>query len=242
MKFAKQPYKKSWLGLGVFILCLLGAPSAKSQVLISLIFGDKLNTESNYFGIHLNESVTGISNFQNTQSLATFNLGLYFSHRWNEKWMLNVEALPKYRKGAKNLTPYSLGSSELDESFSEAEVSRVINYMGLPVTIRYFIKSAWFLEAGPQLNMRLKAQDIFTVDFESDEATYKNDIRNQVSKWDFDVVMGTGLFLGKTQDKAIGIRYHQGISDVLPDLDNKQSYGQWSLFLNLPIGRGKLKE
>lgn len=238
MKFNFKPL----ISLGIGIFCLSFVPQAKAQVLISLIFGDKINSEKNYFGIHLNESFNSISNFQDTKSLATFNLGLFFSHRFDEKWMLNVEALPKYRKGAKNLEAYSLGSPELDESFADAKVSRTINYMGLPVTMRYFVATSWFVEAGPQLNMRLKARDIFEIEPDEDEAFYKNDVRDQVSKWDFGLVMGTGMFIGKDHAKAVGVRYHKGLSDVLPNLADKQTHGQWSLYLNLPIGRGKMKQ
>ncbi|GMQ34216.1 porin family protein [Algoriphagus taiwanensis] len=233
---------KNLILIGLLWVCMCLSHSAKSQVLISLIFGDKINSEKNLFGIHFNESLNSISNFEGTKAIPTFNLGLFFTHKLNEQWMINVEALPKYRKGAKDLAFYSLEDPNLDQIFSMAEINRQINYLGLPISARYLLKDRWFVETGPQINFRLGATDIFTKTSNEDEVIYKKDIREEVARWDFGYVAGIGFLLGKNQENTLGIRYHGGLTDVLPDYPGTNSHAQWAIYTNLPIGRGKVKD
>ncbi|TDQ19688.1 outer membrane protein with beta-barrel domain [Algoriphagus boseongensis] len=212
-----------------------------SQVLMSLIFGDKLNSEDNLFGIHLNESLNTISNFEPSQSTSSFNLGLFFSKRMNDKWMLNLEMLAKYRRGANEIPAYSLGDENLDQLFQNTSVTREINYLSLPLSARYFLGERFFLEAGPQISLRTGAKDIFESSEDKDILSYKKDIRDQVNRWDFGYLTGIGFMIGKDQVNTLGIRHHESWSDVLIEEPGKQTNSQWALFVNLPIGRGKMK-
>lgn len=218
-----------------------GMQNSQAQVLMSLIFGDKLNTENNYFGLHLDQSFNSMSNPESHKSFRTFNMGLFFSHKLDEHWMINFDMLAKYRRGVKGLDTYSLGDEALDEVSSEAEVSRSINYLSVPITMRYYASRSIFLEAGPQLSMRLGARDVFEISNDKDQGTYKNDIRDQVNKWDTGVVLGAGMMIGKDKVNALGLRYHGGFSDVMPDFSEKQKHNTWAIYANLPIGRGKMK-
>ena len=66
--------KKTLLILGLLFLGLQG----QSQVLISIIFGDKLNSPNLEFGLEGGVNWSQISGFESGKSLSTFNLGFYF--------------------------------------------------------------------------------------------------------------------------------------------------------------------
>lgn len=224
------------LGFGI-----LTPNKANSQVLMSLIFGDDLNSEKNLFGLHMNESTHHFSNYVTGKDLRSFSMGLFFSHRVNEKWMWNIEMLAKYKRGMKGLPFYDLGDEELNTLFQESTVAKTIKYLSVPFTMRYYRTEKLFLEFGPQVSMRMKAWDIFETREDGNKLTYKHDIRDQINKFDIGYVIGIGLMVGKEHINAIGIRHQQGFSDVIKDTPGNQHHSQWALYANLPIGRGKMK-
>jgi hypothetical protein len=61
----------------IFLLSLFSVP-AKSQVLIALLFGDKLNTDKLEFGLMVGPNFSYISN-SNANGKAGLGLGLYFN-------------------------------------------------------------------------------------------------------------------------------------------------------------------
>src|SRR3954451_2882637 len=168
MQLLKAPLK---------IVCIVGliclsASQAYSQVLIALLFGDKLNSEKLEFGLSGGLNISHISNLADTKSRNSFNLGLYFNIKLNDNCFLRVEAVPKFPTGVAKMKPYSLNDAGLDSLLYDGHVTREVKNIGLPVLIRYRIKSLLFAEGGPQLNMRTKANDMF----ESGDLTYKNHI------------------------------------------------------------------
>lgn len=213
--------------------------SLQAQVIMSLIFGDKLNNENNLFGLHMDVSSNQFSNFEPSKSLSTFNLGLFFTHKWENSWEINVDMLAKYRRGVKGLTPYPLQDASLTTQFADADVERRINYLSVPISFRYKVKNGIFGEFGPQVSYRLKANDIFETSPADGDLELRVDVRDQIQKMDFGLIFGVGTYLGKDQVNAFGIRYHAGLTDIMQEVDGSQKYGQWALYANLPIGRGK---
>lgn len=225
----------------VFGLAAFTSQKAQSQVLMSLIFGDDLNSEKNLFGLHMNESTHHLSNYGPGKDLRSFSMGLFFSHRINEKWMWNLEMLAKYKRGMKGLPFYDLGDEELNALFQESTAAKTIKYLSVPFTMRYYRTEKLFLEFGPQISMRMKAWDKFETKDGANKLEYKHDIRDQINKFDIGYVVGIGVMVGKDHINALGIRHHQGFSDVIKDSPGNQHHSQWALYANLPIGRGKMK-
>ena len=128
------------------------APRANCQVIIALLFGEKLNSDKLEFGLAGGLNQSHISNFPNASSKSGFNLGLYLDFKLNQTWYLRVEAVPKFPTGVSKLKTYSLQNQSLDSLFSNGEVTRKIKNIGLPVLVRYATKIGLYVETGPQLN------------------------------------------------------------------------------------------
>ena len=62
---------------------LLTVYTANSQVLISLLFGDALNSPNVEFGLDGGVNYANISNLETSKFLPIFNLGFYFDIRIN---------------------------------------------------------------------------------------------------------------------------------------------------------------
>src|SRR4249919_3269614 len=115
--------KKNFLIIGL----LLFANAARTQVLIYILLGDKLNSGKIEFGLDGGANWSTIKNVDGAKSLTGFNLGFYFDFKLkNPSWMLNTGVIVKSNMGADELPVYSLGNPDLDNAFSGGKISRKI--------------------------------------------------------------------------------------------------------------------
>ena len=234
----KQLLKAPFKILCIVSLICLSALQVHSQVIIALLFGDKLNSDRLEFGLSGGLNISNISNFADTKTRTGFNLGLYFNIKLNDNCFLRVEAVPKFPTGVAKMKPYSLNDTGLDSLLYDGEVTREIRNIGLPVLIRYRIKNLLFAEGGPQLNLRTKAKDIF----ESGDLTYKNHIEDNITRFDFGFTFGLAQKLNKQIGAvALGIRYYIGLTDIDKLNPGSQKNGVFQILANIPIGVGKKK-
>jgi len=95
--------------------------NANSQVVISLLFGDKLNSEKVKFGLDggLNYSDLISESSDSSEDYKGFNLGFYFDIQLkkNSNWYLHTGLLLKSPMGADGLPTYSLNNPELDSTY-----------------------------------------------------------------------------------------------------------------------------
>ena len=228
-----------------FILILTGilfSSLLRAQVLISILFGDKLNTDAIVFGLHVDYSFNTLTSIEPQDALGKLNLALFFDFRLADQWRLNTEALAKYTRGGKGISPYPLNDPQLDLQFTGGEVERKINYVGLMTTIQYTVQHSWYVEAGPQLTIRTQAKDVFTKKTDDGELELTRDIRDEIARWEFSVVSGAGYKLGKGTGMAFGIRYNWGLSDVQKNTGGYQQNRGFYVLTNIPIGRNKKKK
>ena len=226
--------KVMFILIGIFLTSLV-----RGQVLISILFGDKLNTDAIIFGLHVDYSFNKLTSIEPQDQLGKLNLALFFDFRLADQWRLNAEALAKYTRGGKGITPYSLSDPQLDAQFADGKVERKINYVGLMSTLQYTVQHSWYIEAGPQLTIRTQAKDVFTSKKEDGELKLTRDIRDNVARWEFSLVSGGGYKFGKGTGMALGIRYNWGLSDVLKNTPGYEQNRGFYLLTNIPIGRNK---
>src|SRR5882672_2577524 len=112
--------------------------SASSQVLIALIFGDKLNNGKIEFGLLTGPGFTSISNIDNNTRTG-FNLGLYFNIRVSKNFFLHPEAIPKCSLGGKDIPFYTTVDANVNALFSTGTVDRRIKAISVPLLARYRI-------------------------------------------------------------------------------------------------------
>ncbi len=214
---------------------------ARSQILISMLFGDKLNSPGLEFGLEGGVNFSNISKLDANKSLSTFNLGFYFDIRLKDPWYLYTGVLVKSRLGADKL-------SESDLEFLQAEVfqepgdySQVINYFYLPVLAKYKLKNHIYFEAGPQFGWRRKSWVEYRSDVEGKDARIREYNEDMIHRIDMGAMAGLGYQLLDGKGMTIGIKYYYGFVDVYKD---KSGTKNSSLFLkvNIPIGAAKTGE
>lgn len=231
--------KKIWI-LSLFYIGF--QMHSDAQVIISLIFGDELNSDRLLFGLHLNYTGSHLTNIEGAENLGGVKLALLFNYRLNDRFNLQSELVPPMPFGTKGLTPYSLNDAELDAQFQGGEVERRIWLTGITALGQYRVWDYIRVEAGPEIFLRFKAKDKFIAESEAGDLSLERSIKDQTSTWEIGLALGASYQLGKGAGMLFGIRYYWGLTDVMKNDPGNQQFRMWQITSGIPIGRKKKME
>jgi hypothetical protein len=211
-----------------------------AQVLISLLFGDKLNSGNIEFGLDGGLNWTNINGIDNTDYLMGWNLGFYFDIKLTDPWMLNTGVVVKGNMGAEGLPVYLLNIPNLDDEFSDGgSVTRKLNYFSVPVMIKYTFENHIYVKAGIQLGLMYNGYDTFIKSVKGDDdLKYEVKIKDQYHPLDAGLAFGLGYRLMGGDGMNLGVNYYYGLIDVRID-DSTPSELNQAIYLNVGIPIGK---
>lgn len=215
---------------------------AKSQVLISILLGDKLNTGKIEFGLDGGLNASNIQGLNGGDLAGRFNIGFYFDFKLkNPSWMIHTGCIVKSTMGAEDLPVYSLNDADLDAAFEGGSVDRRLNYFNVPIMIKYLFKSNFSVEGGPMLGLMNKSVDVFSQKIiDKEDLTYEIKIRDNYHPLDAGFMVGVGYRLMGGNGMNLGIRYYLGLVDITIDDDSPGQYNRSLYFcVGIPIGKGK---
>jgi len=225
-----------------FLICglMLSGLASNSQVLISILLGDKLNTGKIEFGLSGGANWSTIKNLDEAKSLPGFNLGFYFDFKLkNPSWMVHTGVIVKSPMGANELPLYSLHDTHLDSAFVGGSVTRKLRYFNVPVMMKYKFRNNLFVKGGIQLGLLSKAYDEFKKSvIEDDDLEHKVKIKDQFHPLDGGLAFGIGYHLLKGNGMNFDIQYYHGLIDIVID---DTGIGQFNrvfyLTVGIPIGK-----
>jgi hypothetical protein len=222
----------------ILITVMLMTLSSNSQVLLSVIFGDKLNSEGLEFGLEGGFNWSDISNLEGDKRLSSFNLGFYFDFRLKNQWNLYTGVLVKAKLGDDQLAPNDLTFLEITPHEEEGRYSQKINYFVVPALIKYNFKNRIYLEAGPQFSLMHKAWVEFNSDTDNKKIRIRDFNKDNINRLDAGVIVGTGYKLMADSGMTLGVKYYYGFANVYKGVSGTNNS---SLFLkfNIPIGADK---
>jgi hypothetical protein len=235
--------KQFIFGLITIIISMSVSYAAHSQVLISLLFGDELNSDKVKFGMDGGVNFSSLTGIDHTKFVEDFNLGLYFDILLKEHsgWYLHTGALLKSGMGAKGIDVYPIDDPGLDSILIDGSIERQLRYINIPALIRYKHSKHFFVEAGPMIGFLTSATDQFynTVN-NDDDLSYKNKVTDHFKWFDAGIEAGIGYQLLKGTGVNFGIRYYQGLMDIFREnssdpVRNQSIY----LFVSVPVGAGE---
>ena len=128
----------------LFTILVIGF-QANSQILISLLLGDKLNSDKLEFGLDGGLSLSKMEN-SGADYLRTFNLGFYFDFKFknNPQISFNTGVQVKSNLGVNGATVYNLGNANLDSIYETGEITRRLSYFNVPILLKYTFKNNIF--------------------------------------------------------------------------------------------------
>ncbi len=218
------------------------SPSAKSQVLISLLLGDKLNSDWLEFGLDGGGCLLNMSNTPGSEMMLNWQLGFYFDFKVNSKLFIATGVLVKSKMGTEGLTPYSLDNANLDTVFYGGTVQRKINYFNVPGTVKYRFIDYLHAEGGIQLGLRYTGFDDFIQEIDGDDLKYKNDVKDNYTRLDAGGLVGLGYKLQQGKGMSLNARYYFGFVDVNKVMEGSQRNSAFYFSAAIPIGKGKAEK
>ena len=222
---------------------LLFSASAKAQVLISILLGDKLNTPKIEFGLLGGFNRSNLNDISTAEGKNYFNLGFYFHINLKDNSFISTGVLVKSNVGATGMPVYSLGDAAFDSLYKDGTLTKKISCFYVPVMFQQRFNNRWYIEAGPQFGLRSKANDIFETSTLDGDLTYTKDVKDQYTRLDAGLIGGIGYKTKRIlKSMAVGISYYYGLVNVskTPDVTMKNS--SLNIYLKLPIGLGAKTE
>lgn len=232
---------KSLLKLSVIAVLLTLSAQVKGQVLISLLFGEALNTDKIEFGLVGGFNRSWIYDLEDSKGLNSFNIGFYFHFmlKNNPNSFLSTGVLVKSNVGASGMPTYPIGEADFDSVFADGELTKQINYFYVPILYQQRFKNRWYLEGGFQLGLRNKAYDIFEIEAFDGDVSYKVDARDDYKHLDAGLMAGVGYKLKKRlKSSAVGINYYYGLMNISNVPDQKIKNSALYVYFKIPIGAG----
>ncbi len=229
------------------LLFLIGGYTSQSQVLITLLLGDKLNSPNLEFGLEGGLNWTNISGMETNNFARKWNLGFYFDIRIKNQWSLYTGVLVKSNFGVDNLTDndlISLGATNynnLDTIPLIGDYSQKISSFMVPALIRYKFKNHMYVELGPQFSLMYKSWVEFESDIEGRDAIIKEYNKDKINKLDVGIMVGAGYKLFQGTGWTLGAKYYYGFVDVFKNVSGTKNSSIY-LKLNIPIGAGEKPE
>ncbi len=236
MKNASKLLKHYLLAIFLLVACT----ESISQVLISLLLGDKLNSEGLEFGLEGGFNWSNISNLEASKSLSTFNLGFYFNIRMKNQWYLNTGVLVKSKLGVGQLSANDLAILQADIYTVEGDYNQAISYFLVPALAKYKFKNHLYLAAGPQFGLMYKAWVEFISDVDGKKANIREFNKELIRRLDAGLMVGIGYTLMKGTGMTLGAKYYYGLVDVYKDIPGTNN-SSFFLKLDIPIGANKEK-
>lgn len=224
-------------------IAFLFAGHANSQVLISLLFGDNLNTGNIEFGLEGGATFSTISGLPGAQYKSGLNLGFYFDFKTKSNWKIATGVMVKSPWGSQGLAPYPTGDAALDSIFAGGSVERKLNYFNVPIMAKREF-GHFFAMAGPQLSLGYQANDVFSKDVnDTDDLSYRLENRALYRAIDAGVVAAVGYRIKKGYGMNVLVRYYQGLTEIRKDaIGDAQHNSGFHLLVGIPIGVGKAQE
>lgn len=214
--------------------------TAQSQILISLLLGDKLNSDGLEFGLETGVNWSQISDLERSNALTTWNIGFYFDIRMKNQWYLYTGVLVKSKLGADELSENDIKLLNSTIYSENGDYSQKINYFLVPALAKYKFNNHMYLEAGPQFGLMYKAWVEFNSDIDGREGRIKESNKDLLNRFDAGLTFGLGYTLLKGQGMTVGAKYYLGFVDVYKDISGTKN-SAFFLKVNIPIGADKAK-
>lgn len=216
---------------------------SNGQILISLLFGDKLNSDGIEFGLDGGLALTNIAGAEESDMRTTLNLGMYFDIRLRNQWYLHTGFIVKSPGGIKNFDPYPINNPTIAPYIDEASSVRKLSYTHIPAFIRYKYYKNAFVELGPQFGFLRKARDEFSAEINGqDDLTYTRNIRDEYSTWDAGLTLGLGTKIFSENGITLGVRYYYGLTDITTSTTTNQYNRNLYIYTSIPIGADSKKK
>jgi hypothetical protein len=223
----------------LFVGILFAPLQSQAQVLISLVFGEVLNTDKVEFGLSGGMNRSYIYSIGESEGMNNFDLGFYFHILLKNSSYISTGVHVKSNVGATGMTPYPLGNNSVDSIYKDGTLTRKIPCFYVPILFHQRFNNRWYVEAGPQLGLIHQSSDVFEVSALDGDFEYKRDVQDQMKHIDAGLMGVVGYkFLPQIKSMSAGVGYYHGLVNVSKNPDVTIKNSSLYFFIKIPIGAG----
>lgn len=219
----------------VLTMLITGFNARGQAALLALIFGDKVATENFHLSVDVGLNLAFTPGLPDNRPTPGLHFGLGTFIKINENWALTPEFKPLSMRRSDRVRPIADVSSVL----SEADYSLNLNYIDIPVLIRYNVNPKIYVSMGPQISILTNAEQIGVGKLPSGETgTLSKSVQSSFNKvhWFFPIDVGYTLSAargGKGLD--FRMRYSLGLTDMISSNYGSTRGGVLLLMLSFPF-------
>ena len=225
----------------ILLLVVMGSSQlAHSQVLISLIFGDKLNTDAIEFGLDGGLNISRMNGFESATPVYDFNLGFYFDFRLKNQWYINTGVEVKSNVGLDKLTENDVAILDPTFNYSDSGTFRQhLSYFEVQANIKYLFNNHFYYKAGTQFEFRGKS--LLTFEGESNDKKVEVSTKNGTlfDRFQVSALAGIGYKLKQGEGMYIEVRYYYGLTNAFKGDDLRVHNNSIYFNVGIPVGKNK---
>jgi long-subunit fatty acid transport protein len=174
-------------------------------------------------GAKLGLNLSSLRSDMDFDSKIGFNLGVFAEINLSDKLIFQPELL------------YSTQGASLEESFdsNSFKVTNSVDYLNIPLILKYGVTDKLFLEFGPQLGFLLSGKSKYEETYGGETESETEDIKEFTNSIDFGLNFGVSFDIA--ENIMIGARYNLGLSNIIDEEDSGDEKLQNSVF-SLSLG------
>ena len=208
----------------IILILSLTSLQSQSQILITLLLGDKLNSDGLEFGLEGGVNWASISGMEGDNYSRLWNLGFYFDIRLKNQWSIYTGVLVKSELGVSGLSDNDLTYLEatiypdIDDPSIDGEgvYSQKLKYFLVPILAKYEFKNHMYAEVGPQLGLMYNSWIEFDSELEGRKVLIKEYNTEKINRLDAGLMAGLGYKLFKGTGWTFGLKYYYGLVNFYP--------------------------
>jgi len=227
------------------VFIIVGTSVTQSQVLIGLLFGDKLNNEKLEFGLNLSGNFSQLTDVKTDKYLKNLGIGLFLDYKMHPKWVLQTSFFFMSPKGATELNDDDLLFHVEDSLLGGVKAERRINYFDLPVMISYRPKPFIGISFGFNVGLLTKAEDYFEKVSNNGTLIFHRGTRDFLSLFEAGISGGLTWHFKGDPGAQIRVNYLYGLTNVYKESTGKEGFNrviQLSVLIPIKFGVGSKKE
>ncbi len=204
--------KRSWALAAALVLG--SAAPARAQVLIGILFGDKLATPTFNMGFEIGLNFATLHGLPGAERMNRTVFGLFGDWRFSEHFHLGGAILPAAGRGANGLAPAFTGDPVIDSQVVGTTMARTTGYVEVPILIKWAPKreTGFRVGAGISLGFVTGATDRYEATSLSGTGyVLEQDIGGRIPGFDFGLSAEAEYRLWML---AIAARYTHGLTDM----------------------------
>ncbi len=228
----------------VAVLFMMGTSVTQAQVLIGLLFGEKLNNEKLEFGLNLSGNFSQLTDVEANSYLKGLGVGLFLDYKMHPKWVLQTSFFLQSPKGAADLNQDDLLFHVEDSLLGGVKAQRKINYFDLPIMISFRPISRIGIAVGFSVGMLARTEDYFEKESNDGTLIFKRGTRDFLTLFEAGLVGGLTYHFQGDPGSQIRLNYVYGLTNVYNESSGKEGFNrviQLSVLIPIKFGIGSKK-